>query len=80
MHGSNIVVSAILLSVDTKAQKQLEALIDTRQLGWRNLSKESSDAALVNRSKVIDERIRRFREATRTCAKTGYSAPLPAVP
>jgi len=54
------------LSVDTKAQKQLKALIDAGQLVGRDLSKDSTDAALVDRSQVVDESVRRLHEAART--------------
>jgi len=55
-----------VLSVDTKAQKRLKALIDAGQLGGQDLSEDSSDAALVDRSQVIDERVRCLRQAAGT--------------
>lgn len=64
--GASVRAGHAALSVDVEAEKQLEALIDAGKFARRYLPKDSSNAALVNRSKVIDKSIRRLRETTRT--------------
>jgi hypothetical protein len=58
--------SGSTLSVDVETEKQLEALVDTGEFAGGYRPKDSSNAALVNRSKVIDESTGRLRETTRT--------------
>ena len=48
-----------------EAEKQLEALIDLGELAQQHLTEEAADAALVDRSKMIDESVGCFREAAR---------------
>jgi hypothetical protein len=53
------------LGSGTETEKELEALIDAGEFARRYLSEDAADAALVDRSKMIDEGVGRFREAAR---------------
>lgn len=50
------------LSTDSKAQIQLKTLIDAGEFAGRHLSKDPANASLVDRSEVIDERVRCLRQ------------------
>jgi hypothetical protein len=52
-----------------EAEKQLESLVDAGELAGRYLSEEAPDATLVDRSTMIDKRVRCFREAARSCGQ-----------
>lgn len=48
-----------------EAEEQFEPLVDAGELARRYLSEDSADAALVDRSDMIDEGVGRLREAAR---------------
>ena len=60
-----------VLRFRAETEKQLEPLVNVGQFARRHLSEDPADAALVDRSQVIDEGIGRFREATRSSRKRG---------
>jgi hypothetical protein len=49
----------------TEAEEQFEPLVDAGELARRYLSEDAADAALVDRSEMIDESVGRLREAAR---------------
>ena len=55
-----------------ETEKQLESLVDVSELARRHLSEDAADAALVDRSEMIDEAVGGFRQAARppNCPKT----------
>lgn len=48
-----------------EAKKQFEPLINRRELARRHLPEEAPDAALVDRSEMIDEGVGRLRQPAR---------------
>ena len=54
-----------LLSRGAEAQKEFEPLVHAGELARRHLSEDAADSAFVDRSKVVNEGVRRLRQAAR---------------